>query len=151
MWVLRNTLAISILMSYFALSHSARVKSYGRNWNIPSNSPRALIQGTLFGTDDNNFPYATCTFSKAKVERTCEVSLISANRGERTCRNVKVSASKNRELFLNGYVQLWSFTQDHVAMIWWDNTAANIVPKVMFYILFKIHACFPQNKTTSIH
>ncbi|XP_008205889.1 uncharacterized protein LOC100680003 [Nasonia vitripennis] len=106
--------------------------SYARSWTLPKDGPRTLIQGTLFTTDVNTFPYAICEFTKPNEERVCNVTLVRPNKQDSGICRVKIFAnSKDKELFYNGYFQMIPFAREHVAVIWYDQTKepANAVEK----------------------
>ena len=122
MLYLKRIFATIVLMCYIANSNSLEVRSYDRSWTLPNNSSKELVQGILFATDDNSFPYASCKTTKQNEEKVCNVTQVRQHHEDRTCDGVKIFAENGYELFLGGYFQVIPFTDDHVILAWWDNT-----------------------------
>lgn len=139
--MLRLSVGVFLLIALSCYHASASIvdsSSYSRSWTLPTDGPRTFVQGTLFTTDVNTFPYATCEFTKPNEERVCNVTLVRPNKQDSGICRVKIFAnSKDKELFFNGYFQMIPFARDHVAVGWYDQTKEpkNAAEKVVLITL----------------
>lgn len=97
-----------------------------KSWTVPIQSKEFLVPGTLYFHDHSSYTFGRCEAKDEDSERGCNVTLITRPSGkEQHCPNVRVFASEGRQLFLNGYFQLWPYSRSRVLIGWWEQTREN--------------------------
>ena len=111
-----------VILCYQSSAQELNVNSFEISWNLTEDDGSNFAQGILSATDHDSYPFAKCKKSIPKREQVCEITIISPNKENRTCSNIKISANDNRELSNDGYFDIISFLDEHFLLVWWEHS-----------------------------